>query len=61
MRTAAVILAGTHEWQRELFDALCPRPLMPVANRALLARILDWTRAADITRAVVCTDRKSVV
>lgn len=57
MRTAAVILAGTHEWQRELFDALCPRPLMPVANRALLARILDWTRAADITRAVVCTNR----
>ncbi|TWT44047.1 hypothetical protein RAS1_04530 [Phycisphaerae bacterium RAS1] len=57
MRTAAVILAGTHEWQRELFDALCPRPLMPVANRALVARALDWARAGGICEAVVCTNR----
>ena len=40
--TRGVILAGQYAWKDSRFDALCPRPLLPVANQPLVSYALLW-------------------
>ncbi len=51
--TRAVILAAGRGTRMMPLTAERPKPLIPVAGRAILARILDGVRAAGVTEAVI--------
>ena len=55
----AVVLAGVHPWDDEGLDAILPRPLLPILNRALIGFVLDWLRAAGLTGVTICTNRRT--
>lgn len=54
--TAAIILAGSHSWNADSLEALCPRTLLPVANAPLISYALEWLRAARITEVAICAN-----
>jgi NDP-sugar pyrophosphorylase family protein len=54
--TAGVILAGQHSWSDSAFDALSPRPLLPIANRPLVSYAAQWLREGGIREAAVCAN-----
>jgi mannose-1-phosphate guanylyltransferase len=47
-KTTGVVLAGQHGWRDSKFDRLSPRPLLPVANRALFSYSVQWLQAGGI-------------
>lgn len=52
--TRGVVLAGTHPWSRCLLDRYVPRPLLPVANRQLIAYAIDWLRGGRAEAVSIC-------
>lgn len=57
----AIVLAGAHAWRGTPFDALLPRPVLPVALKPLIAYPLDWLRGWGVERATICADGLSAV
>jgi NDP-sugar pyrophosphorylase family protein len=52
----SLVLAGAHAWRATPFDALLPRPLLPVAQVPLVAYSLHWLRRWGATRVTVCAN-----
>lgn len=57
--TSGIVLAGTFPWANSAFDRLSPRPLVPVAQRPLIAFSLSWLQSAGIRSVIVCGNRNS--
>jgi mannose-1-phosphate guanylyltransferase len=55
--TRGVILAGQYAWKDSTFDALCPRPLLPVANQPLFSYALLWLHEGGLHQVTVCANR----
>jgi NDP-sugar pyrophosphorylase family protein len=53
-RVASVVLAGSYQWTTSAFDALRPRPLLPVAQKPLIEFVLNWLNAGGVDDAIVC-------
>jgi NDP-sugar pyrophosphorylase family protein len=53
---AGIILAGTYQWTGSSFDALCPRPLLPVVQAPLIEHVLGWLRGAGVPEAIICAN-----
>lgn len=53
---AGIILAGSHIWRDDAFEAVCPRLLLPIANAPLVAYTLAWLREAGVTTMAVCAN-----
>jgi len=49
---AVILAAGVGSRLRPLTDA-CPKPMLPIAGRPLLARTLDWLRASGVSEATL--------
>jgi NDP-sugar pyrophosphorylase family protein len=54
--TRGIVLAGAYPRGRSLFDALTPRPLLPVAQAPLIAYPLRWLCEGGIGSVTVCTN-----
>jgi mannose-1-phosphate guanylyltransferase len=54
--TRGVILAGQYAWNDAKFDALCPRPLLPVANQPLASYPLLWLHEGGLRDVTVCAN-----
>jgi mannose-1-phosphate guanylyltransferase len=54
--TSAIVLAGSHVWNEDSLDFLCPRALLAVANSPLLSYVLSWLRSAGIRTVVICAN-----
>lgn len=52
----AIVLSGSHLWTGSAFDELLPRPLLPVAGRAIVDWVLEWLSQGGISRGVVCAN-----
>lgn len=52
----AIVLAGSHPWTGSAFDELLPRPLLPVAGRAIVDWVVEWLAQGGIARGVVCAN-----
>jgi NDP-sugar pyrophosphorylase family protein len=52
-----IILAGS--WEESSFEALLPRPLVPVALTPLISHVFGWLRDGGIARATVCANGAS--
>ncbi len=61
IKTAGIVLVGTHPWTNTAFDRLPPRPLLPVGHRPLLSYSLSWLRDGGIDSAAVCANRETQV
>jgi NDP-sugar pyrophosphorylase family protein len=57
----ALVLAGSHVWRTTPFDALLPRPLLPVAHVPLIGYALRWLRRGGAPRVTVCANGWSPV
>ncbi len=53
-RVRGVILAGS--WEESSFEALLPRPLVPVALTPLISHVLGWLRDGGLGVATVCAN-----
>lgn len=51
---AAVVLAGVHDWGSCLLNKAIVRPLAPLANRAVVAHVLDALKRAGVQRVAIC-------
>jgi NDP-sugar pyrophosphorylase family protein len=49
---AVILAAGVGSRLRPLTDT-CPKPMLPIAGRPLLARTLDWLRASGVAEIVL--------
>jgi NDP-sugar pyrophosphorylase family protein len=49
---AVILAAGVGSRLRPLTDT-CPKPMLPIAGRPLLARTLDWLRASGVSEAAL--------
>ena len=58
--TPAIILAGAHVWGRDTWDALCPRPLLPITNEPLVRHTLRWLRDSGVRTVAVCANDTTV-
>jgi mannose-1-phosphate guanylyltransferase len=56
-RLHGIVLAGTYNWSASGLDALTLRPLLPVAQSALITYPLRWLRDGGVAGATVCTNR----
>jgi NDP-sugar pyrophosphorylase family protein len=52
----AIVLAGGYAWRGTPFDALLPRPVLPVALKPLIAYPLEWLRTWGIDQVTICAD-----
>jgi mannose-1-phosphate guanylyltransferase len=51
-----IVLAGAYPRGQSDLDSLCPRPLLPVAERPLIGYALRWMRDGGLVAATVCTN-----
>jgi mannose-1-phosphate guanylyltransferase len=51
-----IVLAGAYPRGQSGLDSLRPRPLLPVAERPLIAYALRWMRDGGLVAATVCTN-----
>ena len=51
-----IVLAGAYPRSQFGLDSLCPRPLLPVAERPLIEYALRWMRDGGLVAATVCTN-----
>lgn len=51
-----IIMTGVHAWRRSPFESAMPRPLVPVANRALIEHSLAWLGDAGVSNAGICAN-----
>ncbi|HEY3243951.1 MAG TPA: NDP-sugar synthase [Phycisphaerae bacterium] len=51
-----IILAGVHAWGADVLEHLIARPLLPVADRPLIAHILTWLAEAGVRHTSVCAN-----
>jgi mannose-1-phosphate guanylyltransferase len=51
-----IVLAGAFPRGRSGLDSLRPRPLLPVAERPLIAYALRWMRDGGVSTVTVCTN-----
>jgi mannose-1-phosphate guanylyltransferase len=51
-----IVLAGAYPRGQSGLDALYPRPLLPVAERPLIAYALAWMQDCGLISATVCTN-----
>jgi NDP-sugar pyrophosphorylase family protein len=58
---AGMVLAGAPAWRGTAFDALLPRPVLPVALKPLITYPLEWLRLWGVERAAVCGDGLAAV
>lgn len=58
-RLHGIVLAGTYRWSASGLDALTLRPLLPVAQSALITYALRWLRDGGVAAATVCTNSPS--
>ncbi len=49
---AVILAAGVGSRLRPLTDT-CPKPMLPIAGRPLLARTLDWLRVSGVAEAAL--------
>ncbi len=49
-----IVLAGSQSWGECALAQVLPRPLAPIANRALIYYVLSWLDGAGIRRASIC-------
>lgn len=56
-RVRGIILAGS--WAETSFEALLPRPLVPVALTPVIAHVLGWLRDGGIEVATACANGAS--
>jgi NDP-sugar pyrophosphorylase family protein len=54
-----IVLAGTYHWSGTSFEALLPRPLLPVAQAPLVSYALRWLRDGGVASATVCANSAS--
>lgn len=59
--THGIVLAGVHAWSRCPLDQTLPRPLLPIANRALISYVLDWLHDGGIGETCVCGNSQTFV
>ena len=57
----AVVLAGVHAWGDCVLEQAVTRPLLPVAQRPIIAHGLSWLRAAGVPAATICGNSESAV
>ena len=55
--TRGVVLAGQYAWKDSKFAALCPRPLLLVANQPLVSYALLWLHEGGLHEVTVCSNR----
>jgi NDP-sugar pyrophosphorylase family protein len=51
-----IVLAGTYSWHASAFQALRPRPLLPVAGKPLIEHVLDWLEQAGVGDVIICAN-----
>jgi NDP-sugar pyrophosphorylase family protein len=51
-----IVLAGAYPRGHSGLDSLCPRPLLPVAERPLISYALCWMKDGGLLAATVCTN-----
>ncbi|MEP6915383.1 MAG: sugar phosphate nucleotidyltransferase, partial [Acidobacteriota bacterium] len=54
--TAAIVLAGSHAWNRSSIESVLPRPLLPVADKPLIAHSLRWLARSGAREATICSN-----
>ena len=57
----AVVLAGVHAWGDCVLERAVTRPLLPVAQRPIIAHGLSWLRAAGVPAATICGNSESAM
>lgn len=55
-RVHGIVLAGAYPRSHSALDQLGPRPLLPVAQRALVTYALGWLRDGNLDEATVCAN-----
>jgi NDP-sugar pyrophosphorylase family protein len=55
----AIVLAGNFRWEANAFDAILPRPLMPVVNTPLICFALDWLSRGGVTAMTICVNSEA--
>jgi NDP-sugar pyrophosphorylase family protein len=53
-KVRGIVLAGVHAWGDCVLERAVCRPLLPVADRPLVAHALEWVRSAGVSEATVC-------
>lgn len=51
-----IILAGEYHWTGSSFQELRPRPLLPVAQTALVEHVLRWLSSNGVARTTMCAN-----
>jgi NDP-sugar pyrophosphorylase family protein len=51
-----IILAGEYHWTGSLFEELRPRPLLPVAQTALVEHVLSWMCQGGVHDTTICAN-----
>jgi mannose-1-phosphate guanylyltransferase len=51
-----VILAGVHRWQNSALEQIAPPAMMPVGDRTMAERIIEWIRSSGLETVSMCAN-----